>query len=204
MDAATPAATLAVEFVFQAPAPTSTGVRRQQLISETASLPAGQARVGIDWLILALGAIAPAHEASGLEVLIVEAGEVSMALHPGQSRIARSSGGEEIVAGSPGDPLATLVPDPEADPEPDPESEEEGTGLAEGTEMPVIAPLQGTVIGMTTGDAAVLTPGSMRTIQGAGNGARTVLVVAVSPVAPTTGTPMPGTPGAQGATLTPG
>ena len=196
-DAATPAATLAVELVSQTPSPTSAGVQCQELVSETVSLPAGRARVGIDRLTLAIGAIAPAHQASGLEVLIVEAGAISLALHPGQSRIARASGGQEIVTGSPGDPLATLEPDPEADPEPDPEQEEEGTESAEVIETPVAVPLQGTVIGLTTGDIAVLTPGSTRTIQGADDGASAVLVVAVSPGAPNPSTPTPGTPGAQ-------
>jgi len=51
--------------------------------------------------------------------------------------------------------------------------------------------LRGSVVGLAAGDAAVLRPGSIRTLQGIGPAPAVVWVVALVPAEPVPGTPPP-------------
>ena len=132
---------------------------------------------------LAPGAIVPAHEADGPELVVLAAGTVQLALHPGKAVIRRSYGGEEWTSGEPGDPLAART------------AEDAGHRHEVGSAGPVRpagpAPLWGSVSGLAAGDAAFLQMGSTRTLQGVGPTPAVVWVVAIVPAEPAPGMPPP-------------
>lgn len=175
---ATGAAELIVaEFIARdAEPPAAPGVAWQVLASGDIELPAQPGAIRLDRFTLAPNATLLPYQTPGPEVIAVEAAPVEMALHPGEARIVRSYGGEEFITGPPSDPFATPV-------EEEDEAEEHEADHAGETEAesPGITPLQGTVAGLSPGDAAFLDAGSHRTIRAVGSEASVVLILAFVP-----------------------
>jgi hypothetical protein len=145
--------------------------------------PAGPLRAEVTRWSLAPGAIMPASVVADSELLAVAEGSVELALRPGEAVIQRSYGGAERVSGGPGDPLAALSVEDEGH-----EHEAESSDPVQSAGPPS---LRGSVVGLAAGDAAVLRPGSIRTLQGIGPAPAVVWVVALVPAEPVPGTPPP-------------
>lgn len=154
--------------------------------------PPGPVRVELARLVLGPAAIAPPRTEEGPVLVAVETGVIDIALHPGAARVRRATGGEELVSGGPGDPLA-----PFAAPDGDGHGEDIGAGAGQpqvpghgevGGGLSAATRLQGGVVGLGAGDAAALSPGTTRTMQGVAEDPSVAWLVLLGP-AGTAGTP---------------